>query len=129
MEIPQRKKLEYQMYNPLPDQLELRKSSIHGWGLFAVEHVPKSTILGITHVAHDLFPDGWIRTPLGGFYNHSETPNCELVTNNMDEGFLTEIKLLQTTEDIKKGTELTCTYTIWKATPDMKSIENNWLGL
>ena len=117
------------MYNPLPKSIALGKSHIHGYGLFTTEDIPEGTILGISHVYHDLFPDGWIRTPLGGFYNHSETPNCKLVTNNMDEGFLTEIKLLQTTEDIKKGTELTCTYTIWKATPDMKSIENNWLGL
>ena len=108
------------MYSPLPEQLELRKSSIHGYGLFATKNIPKNTVLGISHVHHDLFPDGWIRTPLGGFYNHSETPNCKLVTNNMDEGFLTEIKLLQAIQNIKKNTELTCTYTIWKATPEMK---------
>ena len=128
---------EYQMYNPLPKQVEIRKSPIHGYGLFAKEYIPKNTILGITHVAHDLFPDGWLRTPLGGFYNHSETPNCESVvlagktilrylartalTDNMDEGFLTEIKLLKTLVDIPMHTELTCTYTIWKATPEMKN--------
>jgi len=117
------------MYNPLPEQLELRKSPIHGHGLFAIEHISKNTILGISHVYHDLFPDGWIRTPLGGWYNHSETPNCELVKNHMDEGFLTEIKLLQTIKNIKKDTELTCTYTIWKATPEMKSTIKKWLGL
>ena len=118
------------MYNPLPDNLQLGASSIHGYGLFANSDIPANTILGISHVHHDLFPNGWIRTPLGGFYNHSEAPNCKLVTNNMDEGFLTEIKLLQTTEDIKKGTELTCTYTIWRATPEMKkkSLNTNWLG-
>jgi len=118
------------MYRPLPKQLELRKSSVHGYGLFAKEHIPKNTILGISHVYHDLFPDGWIRTPLGGFYNHSETPNCKLVLNNMDEGFLTEIKLLQTTQNISVGTELTCTYTIWQATPEMKNAsKESWLGL
>ena len=118
------------MYHPLPKQLEITKSLIHGNGLFTKEFIPKETILGITHVAHDLFPDGWIRTPLGGFYNHSETPNCELVANNMDEGFLTEIKLLKTLVDIPMHTELTCTYTIWKATEEMKnSKQENWLGL
>ena len=116
------------MYSPLPKQLEIRKSSIHGHGLFTKEPIPKNIILGISHVQHDLFPDGWIRTPLGGFYNHSETPNCKLVGIYMDEGFLTEIKLLQTTEDIKKDTELTCTYTIWKATPEMIAKKNE-LGL
>lgn len=110
------------MYSPLPKSVMLDKSNIHGYGLFATKDIPEGTILGISHVHHDLFPNGWIRTPLGGYYNHSETPNCKLVTNqsgamglnNMDEGFLTEIKLLQTIEYIKKGTELTCTYTIWK---------------
>ena len=117
------------MYNPLPDCLHLKPSPIHGYGLFAAIDIPEDTILGISHVYHDLFPDGWIRTPLGAFYNHSETPNCKLVANNMDEGFLTEIKLLQTTENIKKDTELTCTYTIWKATPEMKTRSlNKWLG-
>ena len=118
------------MYNPLPDYLQLQPSAIHGYGVFTTKDIPKDTILGISHVHHDLFPDGWIRTPLGGYYNHSETPNCKLVANNMDEGFLTEIKLLQTTKYIKKGTELTCTYTIWKATPEMKTqnFHANWLG-
>ena len=119
------------MYSPLPKQLEIRKSSIHGHGLFTKEPIPKNIILGISHVQHDLFPDGWIRTPIGGFYNHSETSNCKLVGIYMDEGFLTEIKLLQTTEYIKKDTELTCTYTIWKATPEMRETtrKETWLGL
>ena len=135
------------MYNPLPNKLELRKSTLHGYVLFAKERISKGTVLGITHVAHDLFPDGWLRTPLGGFYNHSETPNCESValvgktilrylartalTDNMDEGFLTEIRLLKTLVDIPMHTELTCTYTLWKATPEMreKMKKETWLGL
>jgi len=120
------------MYKPLPNKLELRKSSIHGYGLFAKEYLPKNTTLGISHVYHRLFPDGWIRTPLGGFYNHSENPNCELVDQNMDEGLIsfTATKLLLTIKNIYGGTELTCTYTIWKATEEMKkSSGEGWLGL
>ena len=119
------------MYNPLPNNVKLEKSLIHGYGLFANGPIAKGTILGVSHVQHDLFPNGWIRTPLGGFYNHSETPNCELVANHMDEGYLTEIRLLKTIKDIYDGTELTCTYTIWKATPEMKEtiVHDNWLGL
>jgi len=126
------------MYNPLPKQLELRKSSIHGHGLFAKEHISKNTTLGISHVYHRLFPDGWIRTPLGGFYNHSENPNCELVDHDMDEGLISftstpcfsiTSKLLRTIKNISVGTELTCTYTIWQATPEMKSTREDWLGL
>ena len=108
------------MYNPLPKYVRLGKSPIHGIGLFAAMAIPEDTILGVSHICHDLFPDGWIRTPLGGFYNHSETPNCKSVDDTLDEGFLTAIKLLKAVEYIKIGTELTCTYTIWQATPEMK---------
>ena len=118
------------MYNPLPKQIEIRKSPIHGYGLFAGEYIPKGTVLGISHVAHDLFPDGWIRTPLGGMYNHSKIPNCKIVDETLDEGFLTSIKVLHTILNVKIGDELTCTYTIWKATEEMKkSSGEGWLGL
>ena len=119
------------MYNPLPDYLQLQPSAIHGYGVFTTKDIPKDTILGISHVHHDLFPDGWIRTPLGGYYNHSETPNCKLVANNMDEGFLTAIKLLRTIKYIKVGTELTCTYTIWKFEEEYHDVasKESWLGL
>ena len=108
------------MYSPLPEQVEIRKSPIHGYGLFSKERIPKGTILGISHVAHDLFPDGWIRTPLGGMYNHSEIPNCKIVDETLDGGFLTSIKVLHTILDVEIGDELTCIYTIWKATEEMK---------
>jgi len=97
------------MYIPLPTSIEIRPSLIHGYGLFARQRIPKDTNLGISHVYHDWFEDGWIRTPLGGFYNHSGTPNCELRDATMDEGFLTGIKLLYTKRTIKAGQELTCT--------------------
>ena len=105
------------MFTPLPPSLELRKSQIHGYGLFAREFIPNDTVLGISHVAHVLFPNGWIRTPMGGFYNHSETPNCILVDQTLDGGFLTGIKILQTIDDIDIGDELTCFYTIWTFPP------------
>ena len=108
------------MYFPLPNYLGLHKSSIHGYGVFAKQSISRGTILGISHVQHDLFPDGWIRTPLGGFYNHSENPNCELIDDKMDDGFITKIKLLRAIKNISIGTEITCTYTIWKATSEMK---------
>ena len=101
------------MYSPLPDCLSIRTSLIHGHGLFAKKAIPKGTNLGISHVYHDWFPDGWIRTPLGGFYNHSDTPNCELVNKVLDEGFRTDVRVLFTTVDIQPDEELTCTYTLW----------------
>ncbi len=67
------------MYSPLPEALTIKESDIHGLGLFAIDNISKSTILGMTHFKHIDYKDGWLRTPLGGFYNHSNTPNCELV--------------------------------------------------
>lgn len=105
------------MYSPLPDQLSLAKSSIHGLGLFAKEPLKRGTKLGISHIAHENFPNGWIRTPLGGFYNHSNTPNCRILNIKLQDG--TPAKMLITLVDIDIDEELTCTYTIWKATPEM----------
>ena len=56
------------MYQPLPHELEIKVSKIHGSGLFAKEDIDDNTKIGL----------GWlvvgaelIRTPLGGFINHS----------------------------------------------------------
>jgi hypothetical protein len=98
------------VYRPLPEHLEIRESGIHGHGLFADVRIPPGTELGVTHVEDERFPDGWIRTPLGGFYNHSNLPNCELV------GDLTsspERKVLKTIRPVQAGQEITCRYTIW----------------
>ena len=115
------------MYNPLPINLKLNKSKIHGFGLFANEEIPKNTVLGISHVSHDCFENGWIRTPLGGFYNHSEKPNCEIVDAHLDNK--TPVKILQTIKEIKVDEELTCTYTIWKMEESKVTKESDWLGL
>ena len=98
------------MYQPLPKQLTIKESEIHGLGLFAKEDISRYTILGTTHVKHSEFQDGWIRTPLGGFYNHSKNPNCYLGTRYLQT---TDIKELITLHEITAGTELTCTYTLW----------------
>ncbi len=66
-------------FEPLPSNVTIKKSSIHGLGLFAVKDIPFESELGITHVKDDRFSHGYIRTPLGGFFNHSKDPNCEAV--------------------------------------------------
>ena len=101
------------MYKPLPDYLTVKQSNIHGLGLFTMREIPKNTELGITHVLDNRFEDGYIRTPLGGFYNHSTTPNCMI---KKEEDCL---KLI-TTRDIKKDTELTAFYTLYKITSEKK---------
>jgi len=63
------------MYRPLPNQLTIRNSKIEGLGLFSDIKIIKNSFIGITHVKHESFPNNYIRTPLGGFYNHSKNPN------------------------------------------------------
>jgi SET domain-containing protein len=96
------------MYRPLPDCLTIKPSKIEGLGLFAVKPIVKRLCLGVTHIENVDFFDGWIRTPLGGFINHSDTPNCEIVHSEMFPQ-----KLLLTLRDIEPLEELTVTYTMY----------------
>ena len=94
------------MYRPLPSYLTIKPSSVEGLGLFAVEPIKKSTDIGISHVYDQFWENGYIRTPLGGFINHNNTPNCK----TFKEGrFLSII----TITDIKVGEELTLKYTMY----------------
>jgi len=63
------------MYKPLPKQLTIKKSFIEGLGLYAVEDIKKNLFIGLTHIRDEQFENKYIRTPLGGFYNHSNEPN------------------------------------------------------
>ena len=63
------------MYKPLPKQLTVKKSSIEGLGLYAVNDIKKNSFIGVTHVRDEQFENKYIRTPIGGFYNHSNEPN------------------------------------------------------
>ena len=105
------------MYQPLPKNLTLGESEIHDIGLFAKEDLVGGTNLGISHIE---LGEMIIRTPLGGFVNHSETPNCvkvesqtrQRVTPLYDHDF-TKWELV-TLRDIEEGDELTLRYTFYK---------------
>ena len=93
-------------FRPLPKTLTIRKSDIDGLGLFAKEDIPAKTELGVSHL---YVWNMWIRTPLGGFINHSPNPNCsgeDLISENV------EYRTLITLKDIKEGEELTKFYTL-----------------
>jgi len=90
-------------YRPLPDSLTIKPSSIDGLGLFATQTIPKNTDLGMIHFSYG---ELIIRTPLGGFINHSLNPNCKKLDLE-DEWHLKTIK------EIKKGQELTLKYTLY----------------
>ena len=63
------------MYKPLPKGLTIKNSAIEGLGLFATENIKKNSFMGVTHIRDEQFENKYIRTPLGGFYNHSNEPN------------------------------------------------------
>ena len=115
------------MYKPLPLCVTIDKSLIDGLGLFAVELIPADTKLGITHHFIRSDVDVWAeegansggyqsvrvhepykeirRTPLGGFYNHSDDPNCYSLISSDDAALIT-------LRDIEVGEELTTFYSI-----------------
>ena len=62
------------MYRPLPDGLTIKNSPIEGLGLFTNVNIKKNTFIGVTHIRDEQFDNKYIRTPLGGFYNHSNEP-------------------------------------------------------
>ena len=130
------------MYKPLPKCLTIKKSPIEGLGLYATENIKGNTFLGITHILDENFENNYIRTPLGGFYNHSNNPNIRRVVSNIlpkynccsDTLIEEEAKKLEvekstredlypnvnarymyvvTTRDIKFGDEITANYNLY----------------
>ena len=95
------------MYKPLPDELAIGPSKIHGVGILAQVALPAEANLGTTHFPRAGQPHGFIRTPLGGFINHSDRPNCRKV----DEGGVLH---LITDRVIEAGDELTVRYTLYE---------------
>jgi SET domain-containing protein len=75
------------MYRPLPSQLTIRNSEIEGLGLFSEIKISKNSFIGITHIRNESFPNSYIRTPLGGFYNHSKNPNIIKLGTDILPGF------------------------------------------
>tara|TARA_R100001463_G_scaffold132216_1_gene192734 strand:- start:2335 stop:2646 length:312 start_codon:yes stop_codon:yes gene_type:complete len=100
---------EKKLYKPLPDYLSIGPSDIHGAGIIANEDIPAGIEIGITHIYDPDFEDDYIRTPLGGFINHADDPNCEINENESKEW-----RILYTKNRIESGTELTITYTLYK---------------
>ena len=104
------------MYRPLPDSLTIQTSKVNGLGLFAKENLAQGTNLGMSHLK---IKDKIFRTPLGGFINHSNDPNCvkaELKMTNEDlngNPFPYKKWNLITIKDITKGEEITVRYTFY----------------
>jgi|TARA_B100000902_G_C27314063_1_gene920151 hypothetical protein len=91
-------------YRPLPEGLTISQSKIDGLGLHALKDFEAGEKFGETHVlVHSRDRHEWIRTPLGGFINHSDNPNCFITTDAGD-------RTLYATMPIKEGDEITVYY-------------------
>ena len=102
-------------YIALPTTLHIKDSPIHGQGLFAKEDIPLDTELGEAHAfLMQAFQDGvwarktWMRTPLGAFINHSDTPNAIVEVRTPVE--FPNTTTLITTTNILAGEEITVSY-------------------
>ena len=102
-------------YRPLPKELRLGFSDIHDIGVFAKEKIWLGHDFGISHLKIN---DQLFRTPLGGFINHSDTPNC---TKTMVRVHDYKVWRLITLQDIKEGEELTLEYTFYKIYDDKRN--------
>ena len=100
-------------YHPLPSGLTVADSGISGQGLFATRRLVAGPELGISHYRID---GEYIRTPLGGFINHAEEPNCERSQVRIRPGF--DRWNIIVTEDIDEGEELTLKYKLYNPEKD-----------
>ena len=71
------------MYKPLPNFLTIKKSPIEGLGLYATKNIKANSFIGLTHIQDKDFENDYIRTPLGGFYNHSNEPNVRRIVSDI----------------------------------------------
>ena len=130
------------MYKPLPNCLTIKKSPIEGLGLYATGNIKANSFIGLTHIQDKDFENGYIRTPLGGFYNHSNEPNVrrvvsdtlpklkcgDLIDDSLDISKIPDGKanrenlypnvegkymFIVSTRDIKAGEELKANYTLY----------------
>ena len=119
-------------YKPLPLGLIIKDSEIEGQGVFTTRDLHVGCELGESHyrinmseatsINQEENKNKFIRTPLGGFINHSEEPNCHRTQIRVKPGFdkwnITVIK------NITAGEELTLKYTMYvpKNTPTINGI-------
>ena len=103
------------VYRPLPKSLTIKESLIDGLGLFSTENISSGTELGTSHISDTRFEDGYIRTPLGGFVNHSDESNCEFIKEKIFPNITqkgTRI-YLKTIKDISVDEELVAKYWLY----------------
>ena len=106
-------------YRALPDGLYISTSPVAGQGVFTSKSLPVGTELGMSHI---IIADEIIRNPLGGFINHSDTPNCEKLCPRVEKMYnLTKTHYksikkyyVKVIRPIAEGEELFLSYTFYK---------------
>ena len=88
-------------------------SEIHGIGLFTPVDINEDQIIGVSHAFYEGY---WYMTTHGN-YNHSENPNCKLVTKY-------NLNLIGAVKDIKRGEELTVDY---RESGYLEQPEKDWI--
>tara|TARA_B100000287_G_scaffold317991_1_gene301764 strand:+ start:308 stop:610 length:303 start_codon:yes stop_codon:yes gene_type:complete len=96
------------VYKPLPEGVTIRPSSIEGLGLFVTKQITAGEMIGKIHIPAKKEENGYLRTPLGGFGNHSNNPNCGKVL--MGDGSW----WIYAKRDIEPEEELTWYYTLYE---------------
>jgi SET domain-containing protein len=79
----------------------IKPSSISGKGVIALKMIPKGQ-QGLAHLHSPSF-DRYAHTDLGYYINHSETPNCVMISKNNK-------RFIESVQDIHPDDELTCNY-------------------
>lgn len=102
-------------YKPLPNNLTIKESLIHGLGVFVTEDVKIDTSFKKwSHISieESYFIKDVMRVDFGGFINHSREPNCTL-----EIGLIIprkDVKIIyykvKTIKDILEGEEITLDY-------------------
>ena len=94
-------------YRPLPACLTIKEGSVEGLGLFATEDIEENYDLGTSHIKVPPIL-GYIRTPIGGFLNHSKKSNTVLMRIQDWDDY--KIYNLISTCKINKGQEILVDY-------------------
>ena len=77
--------------------------------MFATKRIEALVNLGLTHIKDKKAENGYWRTPLGGFVNHSDYANCY-----KEENRFTQNLFIKTNRVIEEGEELTVKYTLYE---------------
>lgn len=122
-------------YRPLKDVFTVKKSPIEGKGLFSIDCIsphpdnPISCYTGYGYecitgncepvggevnefITHYLVGDNLIRTPIGGFINHSDDPNCTLIRVENEYSPYDAIFYLRPLRAIEQDEEITLNYNV-----------------